>query len=243
MAIVLHRFPISHFSEKGRALLDFKGLDYTIREYTLGLPQLQIVRLSGQRQLPVIEHDGRVVSDSTRIAHYLDETFPDRRRLIPADDPRRSEVLALEDRIDHVFGLGGPVVWWDDAVHHRDQSDLLAMEVYALPLLGARALTAGFRALRGFGLAQGFIGKWRKRTVDLLRDLSTRLARSRYLVGDEPTLADVAAAGLVLHLEWPRTRHLPPGIEAGRGVTDITEEPSMRPFFEWRRKFYSDFLT
>ncbi|MBK7400098.1 MAG: glutathione S-transferase N-terminal domain-containing protein [Myxococcales bacterium] len=111
MSIVLHRFPLSHFSEKARLLLDFKGLDYELRDHQLGLPQLAIYRLSGQRKLPVIEHDGHVVSDSTRIAHYLDEQFPETRRLVPRDDPRRSEVLALEERIDRKFGVG-PVARW-----------------------------------------------------------------------------------------------------------------------------------
>src|SRR4051794_11384825 len=104
MTIVLHRFPLSHFSEKARALLDFKKLDYEIREYTLGLPQRKIVKLSGQRRVPVIEHDGHVVHDSTRIAHYLDDTFPDTPRLIPAEPSHREEVLALESRIDRVLG-------------------------------------------------------------------------------------------------------------------------------------------
>lgn len=33
MAIVLHRFPLSHFSEKGRALLAYKRVDYRIEEH------------------------------------------------------------------------------------------------------------------------------------------------------------------------------------------------------------------
>jgi glutathione S-transferase len=243
MAIVLHRFPLSHFSEKGRALLDFKGLDYTIVEHTLGLPQLRIVKLSGQRQVPVIEHDGRVVSDSTRIARYLDEAFPDRRRLVPLDDPRRSEVLALEDRIDHVFGIGAPLLWFEDAVHHRDQTDLFAIEIYGMNVLGARAFAAAVRSARGLGLGQAFVDKWRARTLDLLRDLARRLERSPYLVGDEPTLADVAAVGLTLHLEFPRSRHFVAPQLAGRAVTEVTEDPTIKPFFEWRRKFYEKFLT
>jgi len=243
MAIVLHRFPLSHFSEKGRALLDFKGLDYTIREYTLGLPQLRIVKLSGQRQVPVIEHDGKVVHDSTRIAHYLDEAFPDRRQLIPSDDPRRSEVIALEDRIDRVFGIGAPLLWIEDAVHHRDQTDLFAVEVYGMNTFGARAFAAGLRSARGFGVGQSFVDKWRGRTLDLLRDLSHRVERTPFLVGDEPTLADVAAAGITLHLEFPKSRHLAVPEIAGRGIADLVDDPTIKPFFEWRRKFYERFLT
>ena len=65
MTIVLHRFPLSHFSEKARAALDFKGLEYRIVDHRPGPEQIAIYRLSGQRKLPVIEHDGTVVGFAT----------------------------------------------------------------------------------------------------------------------------------------------------------------------------------
>ena len=242
--IVLHRFPISHFSEKGRALLDFKELEYDIREHTLGLPQREIVRLSGQRQVPVIEHDGKVVHDSTRIAHYLDEAFPERRRLIPIEEPLRSEVLALEDRIDRTFALGGPLIWIDHVVSHDpSQMDLVAMEVHALPRTFAHALGAGLRIARMVGLGNGAVIKAQARARKLLRELSLRLESSEYLFGDRPTLADVAVVGITLHLEWPHSRRLSPRIPAGRGVTSFVEDPTLARFFEFRRAFYERFLS
>jgi len=56
MTIVLHRFPLSHFSEKVRVMLDFKGLDYRVVDHSPGPDQLAIMKLSGQRKVPVIEH-------------------------------------------------------------------------------------------------------------------------------------------------------------------------------------------
>ena len=76
MPITLHRFKISHFSEKARAALDFKGLDYTLVDHVAGPGQLAIYRLSGQRKLPLLEHEGAVVHDSTAIALYLEHAFP-----------------------------------------------------------------------------------------------------------------------------------------------------------------------
>jgi len=242
--IVLHRFPISHFSEKGRALLDFKELEYEIRDYTLGLPQRQLVKLSGQRKVPVIEHDGKVVHDSTRIAHYLDEAFPDRRRLIPTEEPLRSEVLALEERIDRTFGMSAPLVWADHVVRNDpSQLDLLAMEVHGLPRIGAHALGAGLRLARTLGLGNAVVAKAQTRTHQLLRELSQRLEKTEYLFGDRPTLADVAAVGITLHLEWPHSRRLSPLIPAGTGVTALVEDPELSRFFEFRRTFYERYLS
>ena len=71
MTIVLHRFPLSHFSEKARVMLDFKGLDYRVVDHSPGPDQLAIMKLSGQRKVPVIEHEGSVVHDSTAISYLL----------------------------------------------------------------------------------------------------------------------------------------------------------------------------
>lgn len=238
MSIVLHRFPLSHFSEKARLLLDFKGLDYEVRDHQLGLPQLSIYRLSGQRKLPVIEHGGRVVSDSTRIAHYLDEQFPEARRLVPRDDPRRSEVLALEERIDRKFGVGPVARWLEHCLDHQDHLDLLAIETHGLPVLGARGLGALVRAVRGPVTAR--TARFVDATYALLDDLTARLRRGPYLVGDEPTLADLAAAGLLFHLEFPTSRYLWDPAFAGRGIPEVVAR--FPEVFLWRRKLYTDFL-
>ncbi len=240
---VLHRFPLSHFSEKGRALLDFKGVDYEIREHTLGLPQLRLVKLSGQRKVPVLEHGGRVVADSTKIAHYLDEALPGSRRLIPDDDARRREVLALESKIDHILGIGPVLAWAGYALDHRDQLDLLAIEVHGASVPLVRAVGVGARALRSLGVGRAHGEKWREKTKRFVRELADRVGRSRFLVGDEPTLADVAAAGLAFHLEFPRSQRLAVPELAGRGIPEFVDDPALAPFFAWRRGFYAEYLT
>jgi len=63
--IELYQFEVSHFSEKVRLILDYKGLEYKKIEVTPGIGQLDVFKLSGQRQLPVIKDGDTVVSDST----------------------------------------------------------------------------------------------------------------------------------------------------------------------------------
>ena len=50
----LHQFRHSAFCEKVRLILAAKGLAYSVVEVTPGLGQLQLFRLSGQRQVPVL---------------------------------------------------------------------------------------------------------------------------------------------------------------------------------------------
>ncbi len=241
---MLHRFPISNFSEKGRALLEWKGVDYEVREHRVGLPQAKVLALSGQRKVPVIEHGSRVVNDSTSIARYLDDVFPDRPRLIPLDEPRRAEVLALEGELDAVLGVGAPVLWFDDVLRGRreDEVALLASEVHGLSAVGARALGRVLVSARALGFGERFVRRRGGAARALLARLSERLTRNPYLVGDEPTLADVAAVGLTLHLDWPVSPRLPALVPRGRSVSGLVDAPELRRFFEYRRAFYERFL-
>lgn len=242
-AIKLHRFPLSHFSEKGRALLDFKQLDFSIVEHQLGLPQLSIIRLSGQRKVPVIEHDGRVVADSTKIALYLEEQFPEKRRLLPEDDSRRRDVLELENRIDRIFGLAAPVAWFDSIASDREAvAQVLDVEVYGVGARSARALALATQGLWKLEFPRQMAQRAHKSTRALLEELCDRLAGSRYLFGDEPTLADVAAVGLTFHLEFPHSRDLRIPALAGVGVPAYVDDPKLARFFEWRRTFYKELL-
>ena len=238
MPIVLHRFPLSHFCEKGRLLLEAKGLSHRIQEHQLGLPQLGIVRLSGQRKLPVIEDDRRVIADSTEIALYLDERYPER-PLLPREPAARREVLALEDRIDRVMGGDAPLAWFDWIVRERpdDVRRFMQIEVWgpgsgALSSLTRRAwLTSPVQARCRRSLTKARV---------LLEELCQRLEKSAYLCGDELTLADVAAAGLAFHLEFPKTRALIEPSLAGVGVPGWADSEEYQPFFEWRRRLYAE---
>lgn len=248
MAIVLHRFPLSHFSEKARATLDFKGLDYRVVEHEPGVDQLALYRLSGQRKVPVLEHDGQVIVDSTTIALHLDRAYPGgdgRRALLPGDIARRRAVLDLEDRIDDVLGRHAPIVGVEHALRDRDLFDELAkgtLHVGALGLRAARTLRVASRAAALLPQARRRLDESRDAVRAMLGELSDRLARHAFLLGDEPTLADVAAVGLVLHLKYPASKHLAVPHLAGRGAPGIYDDPAFRRFFTWRDAFYREFL-
>jgi glutathione S-transferase len=83
----LYQFELSHYCEKVRLILDYKGLPYRKIEVTPGLGQVDLYRLSGQRQVPVLKDGNEVIADSTAIAKYLDQRYPER-LIIPLADRR-----------------------------------------------------------------------------------------------------------------------------------------------------------
>ena len=98
-AVELHQFRHSAFCEKVRLILAIKGLSTSVVEVIPGLGQLELFRLSGQRQVPVLIDGGEVIADSTAIAFHLEERHPEP-ALLPRQPQARAMVLLLEDWAD-----------------------------------------------------------------------------------------------------------------------------------------------
>jgi glutathione S-transferase len=97
--ITLYQFEISPFCDKVRRILNVKRVPYRIEEVPPSKTITTVRRLNPAGKLPFILDDGRMVADSTDIAHYLDERYPEP-RLIP-DEPRtRALCHILEDWAD-----------------------------------------------------------------------------------------------------------------------------------------------
>jgi len=249
MTITLHRFKLSPFSEKARAALDFKGLDYTLVDHTPGQGQLAIYRLSGQRKLPVLEHDGAVVHDSTAIALYLEHAFPvgrgGARALLPDNFAQRRAVLDLEDRLDDVLGRAVSALVAEQIVRDRDWLDAVGGTLG----LHGRLARVGLHTVGALAHAGSFLPPGRslleashREMRALLHELCERIADQGYLCGPVPTLADIAAVGLTAPMLWPDSVHLGVPALRGRGLAQYAHDPVLGRFFDWKAQFYKDFL-
>jgi glutathione S-transferase len=76
-ALVLHMFAASHFNEKARWALDWKGLAHRRIAYLPCSHRLPIQRLSGQSQTPVLEMEAAVIAGSAQIIDALERTHPE----------------------------------------------------------------------------------------------------------------------------------------------------------------------
>ncbi|MDC7318075.1 glutathione S-transferase family protein, partial [Acinetobacter baumannii] len=97
--IILHQWEISPFCQKVARALKFKGIPYETINYN-GILGAKVPLLSKVGKVPVIDHKGQRIQDSTRIARYLDETFPDTPRLYPEDANQKALAELWEDWAD-----------------------------------------------------------------------------------------------------------------------------------------------
>ena len=95
------RIPFSTNVERVALALAHKGLQVE----WVDVPRLdrqEVVAVSGQPFVPVLEDDGRVIADSTAILEYLEQRHPDP-PLYPRDEARRAEARVLLDWFNRVW--------------------------------------------------------------------------------------------------------------------------------------------
>ena len=96
---VLWQFRFSHFNEKARWALDWKGIAHVRRSLLPGFHVPRVLWMTGQKALPVLIVDGETIHDSTRIIERLERLRPEP-ALYPSDEAARRRALALEDFFD-----------------------------------------------------------------------------------------------------------------------------------------------
>ena len=242
--IELYQFELSQYSEKVRLILDYKGLDYRKIEVIPGMGQIDLFRLTGQRKVPVIKDGANIVSDSTEIAKYLDQKYPDR-PLFPTDPKQRGLCLLIEEWADESIGVKSRQALF--GALSKDQNFRKALLPNTTPdllkgLVGA--VPNDLLKILGFGVgASPDIVK--SAETDLKQDLEALcllLADSPYLVGDRTTLADLSVAGLSMLIKFPDGPYLDlPASVKGKGVPGLADNLAYQPFFTWRDRLYSQY--
>ncbi len=240
----LYQFELSQYSEKVRLILDYKGLEYRKIEVTPGVGQVELFRMTGQGQVPVLKDGHRYIVDSTEIAKYLDSQYPER-PLIPQNSKERGLCLMMEEWADESIGIKGRKALF--SAISQDQSYRKSLLPATTPDV-LKTLVQGVpnEILQFLGFGVGYTPDVvRSAIADLKQDLEALtllLADSPYLVGDEPSLADFAVAGLSILLKFPDGPYLDlPVALRGKGVPELADNPMYEPFFSWRDRLYAQF--
>src|SRR5256885_14970088 len=72
---VLWHLEISHYNEKARWALDYKGIAHVRRAVTPALQELTARRLRAGRTVPVLEMNGGAIGDSTKIIEEIERRW------------------------------------------------------------------------------------------------------------------------------------------------------------------------
>jgi len=204
----LWHISISHYSEKARWALDYKGIPYKSHTPMPGahIPVAQWLTRGRHYTVPVIEIDGERIGDSTAIIAALEKLQPEP-ALYPSSTAERQRALALEEWFDEELG---PYV--RRLVFHE-----LLRDPERFAELGAHTAPTAFRVMGPAGrrVMQAMIGRrYNARSDEEAAKalekvqagfdyLETELGTGEYLVGGTFTVADLTAASLLYPLVLP----------------------------------------
>ena len=234
----LHQFRHSAFCEKVRLILALKGLAHTVVEVSPGLGQLELFRLSGQRQVPVLIDGGEVIADSTAIALYLEERHPEP-ALLPREPRSRARVLLLEDWADTALASGCRQALVQAAAADPVLRGALLPDTTPAPL--RQLVTA---------LPGAMLSPVTEAVGEVLAPCEARQLRRNleqigalveggggYLEGDRLSLADLAVVAQLTLLRFPESAGAP---IAGRGVAGLADNPMFASLFSWRDRILAE---
>jgi glutathione S-transferase len=240
---MLWHIPVSHYSEKARWALAYKGVEHDRRSPPppSHMPISLVLTRGKHNTFPVLTIDGRPIGDSTEIIGALERRYPDP-PLYPSDAAGRRRALELEDWFDEELGPPIRLLAWHEVT--RDPERLAEFAVATSPVtVPERArpvLAAGARTFVNvrYGVkSEEAAEDARGRVLAALDRLEGELDGSDYLVGERFSVADLTAAALfyplVLPPEGPRQLADPP--EAFERFRAPLRE---RPGFRWVEEMF-----
>ncbi|MFT4570580.1 MAG: glutathione S-transferase [Hyphomicrobiaceae bacterium] len=243
MSITLHQFEMSHFNDKARWALAFKGLEHTRESYLPGPHMVLIRRLSGQVQTPVLVVDNDTIPGTAAIIDRLERDHPTP-ALYPSDPAERAEALAVQERFDNEVGPATRTVIF---------SELINEDAYLASMFGG-SVSALKRSLyrASLPLAKPMIAKGNgtadpenvrrclERTQVALDEIAERTVATGFMVGDSFSVADLTAAALMApisnptHPDMARPQPVPPSIQAL--VSNYADHPAVG----WVNRMYAE---
>ena len=221
MSRVLYQFPISHYCEKIRWAMDYKGLDYKLKNLFPGLHLRTTKKIAPKTYLPILMDQGEQVQNSHVILNYLDEKYPEK-SLSPIDPELLEQALEWEKYCDVEIGVhirrycyhillaepkivvpfftqGGP--WWGPLFFKLffKKIEPVMRKMMAIDEAGAQ--------------------KSEVRIQQAIDKLYVEYQQREFLVGDRFSRADLAAASLLAPLIMPEgyglvwPKNMPPRLQ------------------------------
>ena len=245
---LLWHLGLSHYSEKVRWALAWKGIEHDRREPPPGAHMaLALAWSRGKtKTFPILELEGERIFDSTAIIGALERRWPEP-RLYPEHPTDRRHALDLEEYFDENLGPAVRLFGWH---HLRRDPELLGkvteqnlpgpIRGFAPARAGLNAFASTFANLR-FKVADPADEKEARRVITQSVDrIERELEGGEHLVGDDFTVADLTACSLLYPLVLP-----PEGPRAITGVPasaqDFAGELRSRPFFGWVERTFAKY--
>jgi glutathione S-transferase len=184
-----------------KALLPLKEKGVEFTSHLLNLLQFEqhepwFVKINPNGQVPVLVHDGKVLTESTVINEYVDETFPDT-PLRPQDAYGRAQMRIWTKFVDEYFCPALSFLGWHamikTAVSNLTPEEFEA-KVARIPLKEQRDK---WRESAAQVWTPEQLGEWRRKVLVSIQRMEQGMTGS-WMLGQQFTLADVSLFSMLI---------------------------------------------
>jgi len=202
---ILYQFAISHYCEKARWALDYKGIKFELKNLLPGPHILKTKKLAQKTSVPILVHDGETIQDSTEIITYLDAKYPEK-SLTPQNKNLKKEAIKLEEYLDRNVGIHLRRYFYNTLL--ADKPLVTSLLLQNGPSYGPKLYAVIFPLVRtmmrkSMNINPEAAKRSEKKLTDALERLNQLYGKKKFLVGDEFTRADLTAASLLAPLCMP----------------------------------------
>ncbi|MBT3372866.1 MAG: glutathione S-transferase [Rhodospirillaceae bacterium] len=244
MKLELHQFPSSHFNEKARWALDYKGLEHSRLNYLPGPHMRPIKKLSSQRKTPVLKLDNEIVAGSAQIIDRLEQIAP-LPALYPRESSDRAAALMLQRELDENLGPSVRLALFSEMLDEGAYFCRQFSEGKSLPVrLAYRAAYPMAKGLikKGNGLTgQDAVDAAYKTVADILDEIAEKVSATGFLVGKQFSVADLTAAALLAPAVNPPNCDMTKPEPIPKCVVDFLARWSDHPTTAWVLEIYGKY--
>ncbi|MCT7949608.1 glutathione S-transferase family protein [Ancylothrix sp. C2] len=187
--MLLLQFSTSHYCRKARLALGYKKIPYAVENLTPGFHALKLKPLTGLTTMPVLlpqlENQPAAIGDSTEILRFL-EGYQPLPSFLPASPSLQAEAWMLEDWLDESVGVAARFVYYDFRAGAGKSID---ESFFSQLVIGV--------VRRQYKINSASVRLAALRLEKAMEFLRCRWQVSPFLVGDNLSVADIAAAALL----------------------------------------------
>ena len=235
--IELYQFPFSHYCEKVRWALDYKGIAYRPVNLLPGFHFRYLAKLAPKTSVPVLRDCAIVVQDSSAIIDYLDQRYANP-SLTPSDPNAAREALDWEEYLDEQIGVNIRLWFYHHALPVRRLAVSFLLEGAAWhkkPLFVIVYPKVRRAMLKSMDINSDTARQAEERLRAALEKLDEALVGRRFLVNDQFSRADLTACALLRRSCMPKetSKEIPPA------VRKLRDELKNRHLCQWVRSVYA----
>jgi glutathione S-transferase len=235
--IELYQFPFSHYCEKARWALDYKGIAYRTVNLLPGFHFRHLAKLTPKSSVPVLRDGATVVQDSSAIIDYLDRRYANP-ALTPSDANAAREALDWEEYLDEQIGVNIRLWFYHHTlpVRRLAVSFLLEGATWHKKPLFVLAYPKVRRAMsESMNINADTARHAEERLRAALEKLDEALIERHFLVDDRFSRADLTACALLRRscMQDDTYKEIPPA------VRKLRDELKSRRLCQWVRSVYA----